>query len=49
MSVYSDMKCAIDEEEYRYLKQLARQEAERDNKEPWESLDDEEEDEDDDE
>lgn len=42
MSVYSDMKCAIDEEEYRYLKQLARQEAERDNEEPWDDEEDEE-------
>ena len=46
MSVYSDMKCAIDEEEYRYLESLARQEAREENEEPWESWEDEEEDED---
>ena len=43
MSVYSDMKCANDEEEYLFLKQLARQEAESDNEETWDESGDEEE------
>ena len=46
MSVYSDIKNSLDEEEERILRSYARQEAERDNEEPWESWDDEEEDED---
>ena len=43
MSVYSDLKCATDEDEIQFLRSYARQEAERDNEEAWDESGDEEE------